>query len=114
MSRREVDTVARKPERRLHEPVPRQPSVLARKRGEPRRQPWNCARRRSDGVVNELGAEGNVQMDQLRVPRLLAQPGHGDEAVEIAGASSGAVEEHGVTTTEQPCHHRLGDTGRQR
>ncbi len=110
--RRKVDAVAREPERRFDEPAPRQPPVLAREHLEARRQPGHCARRRSDRVVNELRAEGDVEVDQLRLLRRYAQPGHGDEAVEVASSFAGGVEVHGMAAAEQARHHRLGDAGR--
>ena len=64
--------------------LPGQPSVLARQSLETGGQSGDRAGRRADGVVDELGAEGDVEVDQLCVPRLFAQPGHSDETVEVA------------------------------
>ena len=64
--------------------------------------------------MNELRAEGDVEMDELCVLQLGSQPGHSDEAVEIADAPSRGLEVHRMATAEQPSHHRLGDTGRER
>ena len=109
---RKVDAVTGQSERGLHEAAPGQPPVPARQRLEPRRQPRYRARRRSDRVVDELRAEENVEVNQFRLSRLLAQAGHGDEAVEIASSPARNVEVHGMAAAEQARHHRLGDAGR--
>ena len=100
MRRRKIHAVSSKASRRLHELLPGQPSVLARQSLETGGQSGDRAGRRADGVVDELGAEGDVEVDQLCVPRLFAQPGHSDETVEIANASGGALEVDGVAAAE--------------
>jgi len=110
VSRREVDAVARELQRRLNEPPPRQPSVLAPKRLETGGQSGHGARRRTDGVMNELRAERDVEVDQLGLARLVLQAGHGDEAVEIANAPARGLVVDRVTASQKSRHHRLGDT----
>jgi hypothetical protein len=50
--------------------------------------------------VDELGAERDVEVDQLCVPRLFSQPGHSDKTVEIVDATGGVVEVDGVAAAE--------------
>jgi hypothetical protein len=64
--------------------------------------------------MDELRAEGDVEMEELCVLQLVSQPGHSDEAVEIADAPSRGLEVHRVAAAEESGHHRLGDTGRER
>ena len=100
MRRRKIDTVSSEASRRLDKLLPGQPSVLAGQSLETGGQSGDRAGRRADGVVDELGAEGDVEVDQLCGPRLFAQPGHSDETVEIANASGGAFEIDGVAAAE--------------
>ena len=53
-------------------------------------------------------------MEKLCVLQLASQPGHSDEAVEIADAPGRGLEVHRVAAAEQSGHHRLGDAGRER
>ena len=100
MRRGELDPVAREPQRRFHEPGPRQPPVLGVQRAEPGRQPGHAARGDSDRVVDELGAERDLELDKLGPPSgLSAEPGHRDEAVEIAGLARGGVVVDRVTAS---------------
>ena len=48
-----------------------------------------------------------------RASRLGAEPGHRDEAVEIAGRARAGVVMDRVPAAEQPGHHRLRDARRQ-
>src|SRR3954462_4178316 len=113
MRGRKIHAVSSETSRRLHELLPGDPPVLARESLKTRRQSGNRAGRRADGVVDELGAERDVEVDQLCVPRLFAQAGHSDETVEIANASGGALEIDRVATAEQSRHDRLGDARRE-
>ena len=100
MRRREIDAFARKPERGFHEPSPRQLSMFARKRLEAGGQSGHAARSRTDGVMNELRAEGDIEVEQLGLPWLDSQPGHGDEAVQVADAPTRGLEVHGMASAE--------------
>ena len=59
--------------------------------------------------MNELRAEGHVEMEQLCVLQLVSQPGHSDEAVEIANAPGRGLVVDRVTSSQKSRHHRLGD-----
>ena len=71
------------------------------------RQPGDGARRRADGVVNELGPERHVQLEELSA-RLR---GHRDEAVEVPRNTVRSVEVDRVAAAEEAGHHRLCDAG---
>ena len=64
--------------------------------------------------MNEFRSEGDVEMDELCVLQFVSQPGHSDEAVEIADAPSPGLEVHRVASAEQSGHHRLRDTRGER
>jgi hypothetical protein len=64
--------------------------------------------------MNELRAEGDVEMEKFCVLRLVSQPGHSDEAVEIADTPGRGLEVDRVAAAEQSGHHRLGNAGRER
>jgi hypothetical protein len=64
--------------------------------------------------VDELGAEGNVHVHELRLTRRGSEPRHGAEAVEVPGAARRGVEVDRVTAAEEAGHHRLGDARRER
>ena len=110
MRSREVDAVARKPEGGLHQPLPRQQAVLGGQRGQPCGQSRDGARGRTHRVVNELRAERDVEVQQLRFARFGTQAGHGDEAVEIANPTARSLVVDRVAAAQQSRHHRLGDT----
>ena len=69
MRSREVDAVARQPERRLHQPLPWQQVRARQSAASPAGSPGHAARSRTDRVVNELRAERDVEVQQLRVAR---------------------------------------------
>ena len=62
---REIDPLPRQPDGGSHQTRPRQPAVLAPEHFEPRRQAGHRAGRRADGVVDQLRAEGNVEMHEF-------------------------------------------------
>src|SRR5438093_4195834 len=94
---------------RLSRP-PRQPSVFAPKRLETRGQSGHGARSGTDGVMNELRAERDVEVDQLGRAWLVSQSWHGDEAIEIANTPARGLVVDRVTASQKSRHHRLGDT----
>src|SRR5512133_1873940 len=107
--RRDVDAVAREQQSRLDEPRPRQPPVLGVQRTEARWQSRYAAGCDPDRIVDELGAERDLELDQLGpASRLGAEPRHGDEAVEVPRPAAGRLVVHRVAAAEQARHHRLG------
>ena len=102
---RHRDAAARDPERRLDEPRPRQPAEARVQRSEPARNARHRAGPGTDGVVDELLAEGDFQLDR----RCAGSRGHVDEEVEIPGVAPVPVDR--MPTAEQAGHHRLGDAG---
>ncbi len=109
--RGELDPRARERQRGLAEAAPRQPPEALPERPEARRHPRNRTGRRPDRVVDELRAERNLQMDELRLPALPAEAGNRAEAVEVRGRGRARVPVDRVPTAEQPRHHRLGHAG---
>ena len=93
--------------------APRQPAVRAPQRAEPGGHAGHGARRRADRVVHELRAERHLELEQLRLARRRAEPGHRAEAVEVARRAGRRVEVDRVAAAEQPGHHRLGDARRE-
>jgi hypothetical protein len=59
--------------------------------------------------VDELRAEGHVELEELGVAALAAESRHGDEEVEQARLGARGVEPDGMATAGDPGHHRLGD-----
>jgi hypothetical protein len=78
---------------------------------EPGRETGDSAGADSDGVVDELRAERNLELEQGYGLTLASQAGNGDEAVEVQGATSSGVEVDRVPSAEQPGHHGLGHAG---
>ena len=103
------DRTAREAERGLDQARPGQSAVLVPERVEPCRNSRHAARADSDRVVHELRAERNVQLQERHLPRLGAEPGDGDEAVEVPRAARRGVEVDPVPASEQARHHRLRD-----
>ena len=112
--RRHRDAVAREPQRRLDEPRPRQPAVRVPQLAEPGGHARHRARRGADRVVHELRAERHLEVHELRLAPLGAEPGHRAEAVEVARGAGRRVVVDRVPAAEQPGHHRLGDARRER
>ena len=106
---RHRDAAPREFERRLDEPLPRQSAVRLPQRAEPGGHARHRARRRSDGVVHELRAERHLELHELRVAPLAAEPGHRAEEVEVARDTGRSVVVDRVAAAEQPRHHRLRD-----
>ena len=100
-------------EARARRAAPRQAAVRAPQLAEPGGHAGHGARGRADGVVDELGAERHLEVQQLRLARRHSEPRHGAEAVEVAHARRSCVEHDRVPAAEQPGHHRLGDARRE-
>src|SRR5438874_2913889 len=64
--------------------------------------------------MNELGAEGDVELEQLPLSPLGPEPRHHHEATDILGPAARGLVIDRVAAPEQACHQRLGDAGRQR
>ena len=77
---------------------------------EPRRDTGDGARGGADRIVDELGSERDLQVEQLGVTRLGADARHRAEAVERPRLPRGRVEVDCVPAAEEPGHDRLGDT----
>ena len=107
------DAVAGEAKRGLDEPAPRQAAVRAPQLAETGRHAGHGARCGADGVVDELGAERHLEMQELRLARRRAEPRHGAEAVEVAHRAARGVEHDRVAAAEQPGHHRLCDARRE-
>ena len=99
---RERNSGARELQRRLAEPLPREPSEALPELAESGRKPRNGAGRRADRVDDELVAEGNRQLGELSLAGRNRR-----EAVEVHDA--GAVEDDGMAACEKPAHDGLGD-----
>lgn len=82
--------------------------MLAPKRAEPRRNSRHGAGAGPDGVVDELGAEGHLELDELEVTRLRTEPRDGAEAVEVANEAARNVVHDRVAATEKARHHGRG------
>ena len=100
MGLRELDAVAGQAQGRLDEPRPGEAPVLAVQRLEARGNAGHAAGGDSDGVVDELGPEEHVELQQLDLPVLRAEARNGDEAVEVAHKTGRGVEDDRVATTE--------------
>ena len=107
MRRRHLHACAGKPECRGAEVGPGKPAVLAPERVEPGGDARHGAGGRSDRVVDELLAEGNLELEQLAA----ATARHGAEAVEEARPPGRRVPVDRVPAAEQPSHDRLRDAG---
>ena len=81
---------------------------------EPCRHAWNPARGDSDRVVDELGSERDVELEQLDLAALRAETRHGDEEVEVLGLTARRFVVDRVPAAEQAGHHGLGDAGGER
>jgi 2-keto-3-deoxy-L-rhamnonate aldolase RhmA len=67
-----------------------------------------------DRVVDELGAEGHLQLEQLGLALLRPEARDGHEAVEVLGATAFGLVVDRVTAAEQARHHVLGNARRER
>ncbi len=83
--------------------------MLAPERVEARRHARNRARSRPDRVVDELFAEGDIELDQLGRATFTTETRHRAEAVERAHGARPCVEVDRVPAAEQTGHHRLCD-----
>ncbi len=97
--------------RRLDEPGPGQAAVRPPERVQPRGHAGHRARGGADRVVDELLAEGHVEVQELRLAPCRAEPRDGAEAVEIACQARLRVEVDRVAAAQQPGHDGLGDAG---
>ena len=97
----------REPERRRADLRPRQPPVHSPQRVESCRHARNGARGGPDGVVDELLAEGDLQLDERRT----GSARNRTEAVQVSDCSGRRVEVDRVTASQQAGHDRLRHTG---
>ena len=67
---------------------------------EPRRHAGDAERGHPDRVVDELCAEEHVELEQLGLAALGAEPRHGDEAVEVLDAAARGLVMDGVPAAE--------------
>ena len=90
--------------------------MLAVQRLEARGNARHAAGGDPDGVVDELGTEEHVELQQLDLAALGAEARDGDEAVEVARAAGRGVEDDRVAAAEEARHdgfgHAGGETGR--
>ena len=115
MRRRHRDAVAREPQRGLDEPRPR---AAARARSRARRGRRERPARRTSRSRRRSGRapspNGTSSSSSATSRRLGAEPGNGDEAVEIPRAARGRVVVDRVAAAEEAGHHGLGDAGGER
>ncbi len=83
-------------------------------RAEARREAGNPARGDADRVVHQLLAERHLQLDQLGVSSFAAEPGDGDEAVEVRRLPGAGVVVDAVAAAQEAGHHGLGDARGER
>ena len=93
---------------RLDEPSPGEAAVRGPERAETCRKAGNPARGDADGVVHQLLAERHLELDQLGVTPFAAEPGDGDEAVEVRRRSGAGIVVDAVAAAQEAGHHGLG------
>jgi hypothetical protein len=87
--------------------------VLTPERVEAGRESRDAAGADPHGVVDELGAERDFQLEEGDRSRLAPEPWHGDEAVKVRGPAYRRVVVDRVPTAEETGHDGLGDTRRE-
>src|SRR5205085_7137783 len=98
---RHLDAGAREPQCWFDEPCPLEPSMAAPELGEAGRHARDPAGGDPDRVMDELGAEGNVELEQRGLAPFGAEARDGDEEVKVLGASARAVVVDRVPAPEQ-------------
>ena len=107
------DAVTREPQRRLDEAPPGQPAVRLPQRAEARGDAGHGARRGPDGVVDELLAEGHLEVDELGPLPLDPEARDRAEAVEVADGAGRRLVVNRMPAAEEARHHRLGHAARE-